>query len=87
MKRKKTLPLTKEELKSYDLKVCDICGKRILRKLSKSLNYRKVRDYFHYTGKYSSAARSIFNLKINVPNEITVVLHNSSNYDDQFIIK
>ena len=38
--KKKMLPLTKEELKSHqDAKVCYICGKRIFKKLSKSINY------------------------------------------------
>ena len=37
------LPLTKEELKPHqDAKVCYICGKRILKKLSKSTNYGKL---------------------------------------------
>ena len=50
--KKKMLPLTKEELKSHkDTKVCYICGKRILKKLSKSINYRKVRYDCHYIGK------------------------------------
>ena len=45
--KKKKLPL-KEEVKSHqDAKVCYICGKRILKKLSKSINYRKVRDHCH----------------------------------------
>ena len=30
---------------------------------------------------------SICNLKFNVPNEIFVVFHNSSNYDYNFILK
>ena len=30
----------------------EIYGKRILKKLSKSINYWRVRDHFHYTGKY-----------------------------------
>ena len=84
------LPLTKEELKSYqDAKVCYICGKRILKKFAKNKdkNYRKVRDHCHYTGKYRGAAHSICNLKFNVPNEIPVVFHNGSNYDYHFIIK
>ena len=82
------LPLTKEELKSHqDAKACYICGKRILKKLSKSINYRKVRDHCHYTGKYRGAAHSTCNLKFNVPNEIPVVFYNVSNYDYHFIIK
>ena len=36
-------PLTKEELKSHqDANVCYICGKSILRKPTKSKNYRKL---------------------------------------------
>ena len=59
------LPLTNEELKSHqDAKACYICGKRILKKISKSMNYQKVRDHCHYTGKYRGAAHSIFNLKL-----------------------
>ena len=86
--KKKMLLLTKEELKSHqDAKVCYICRKRILKKLSKSINYRKVRDHCHYTGKYRSAVHSIYNLKFNLPNEILVVFDNGSNYDYHFIIK
>ena len=81
------LPLTKE-LKSYqDTKVCYICGKRIFKKLSKSINHWKVRDHCHYTGKCTGTACSICNLKFNVPNEIPVVFHNALNDDYNFIIK
>ena len=59
--------------------------KRIIKKLSKSINYRKVSNHCHYTVKYRGAAHSIGNLKFNVPNE--VVFHNGSNYDYHFIIK
>ena len=42
--KKEMLPLTKEKLKLHqDAKICYICGKKILRKLSKSINYWKVR--------------------------------------------
>ena len=54
------LPLTKEELKSHqDAKVCYISVKGILKKLSKSVNYRKVRDHCHFTGEYRGAAIAI----------------------------
>ena len=50
---KKMLPLTKEELKSHqDAKAFQICRKKILKKLANDKNYRKVRDHFHFTGKY-----------------------------------
>ena len=67
--KKKTLSLTKEDLKSHQhAKVCQICGKRILAKLSKTIDYQKVRDHCRYTGKYSGSAHSICNLKFNVSN-------------------
>ena len=50
--KKKMIPLTKEELKPYqDAKVCDIFGKRFLKKFAKDKNYRKVRDHCHFTGQ------------------------------------
>ena len=57
-----------------------------LRKALKSINNQRVRDHCHYTGKYRSAAYSIGNLKLNVPNEIPVAFHNSSKYYYLFII-
>ena len=75
------LPLTKEELKSHQYeKACYACRKIFLRKLSKSINCRKVRDHYHYTGKYRGTAQSICYLKFNVSKEIPVVIHNGSNY-------
>ena len=85
--KKKVSSLTKEELKSHqDAKVCYICGERTLKKLSKSINYRKVRDYCYYTGKYRGAAHHASNLNFNVLNEISVVFHNVLICDYHFII-
>ena len=82
------LPLVKEELKSYqDANVCYICGKKILKNLSKNINFRKVRDHSHITGNYRDAANSICNLTFNVSNEIPLVFQKASNYDYHFIIK
>ena len=82
------LPLTNEELDSYqDVKVCYICRKRILKKIFKDKNYRKVRDHCHYAGKYRYAAHSTCNSNFNVPNEIPVVFHKGSNDDYHFIIE
>ena len=70
IEKKNMLPLTKEELKSrQDVKLCYPRGKRILKRISKSINYWKVRDHCHYTGKCRGSAHSICNLKFNVPNE------------------
>ena len=84
----KMLPLTKEELKSHqDSKVCYIFRKRFSKKLFDDNNYQKVRDHCQYTGKYRGTAHRLFNLKLNVPNEIPVFFHNCSDYDYHCIIK
>ena len=84
----KMLPLKKEELKSHQIaKVCYIRAKRILKKHYENINDGKVRDRYHYTRKYRRVSHSICNLKFNVPNEIPVVFHNGSNYDENFIIE
>ena len=72
--------------KSIWAKLCYICRKGILKKLSKSINYQKVRDHCHYTGRYRGAAHNICNLKFNLL-KINVVFRNASNYDYHFIIK
>ena len=48
------------------------------------MNYQKVRNYCHYTGKYRGATHSICNLKFNVPNEIAVAFHNLSKFEEKF---
>ena len=74
MKREKLLPLAKEELKSHqDAKVCYICEKRFLQKITNDKNYQKARDHCHFTGKYRGAAHSICNLRFVFSNEIAVV--------------
>ena len=85
---KKMLPWTKQELLSHhDAKVFYICGRRILKKFSKSINQCKLRYRCPYIGKYRGAAHSICNLKFIIANEISVDFHNDSNYDYHFIIK
>ena len=72
-------------------KPCYICKERFIQKLGKDTNHCKVTGHFCCTGKYRGAAHSIAhsicNLRFNVPNEIPVIFHNSSNYDYRFIIK
>ena len=78
-------PLTKLELKPHqDAKVCYICEKRILKKLSKSVNCHKIRDHCHYKGKYTDAAHSICNLKFNI---FFITIHIMMIIDNHFIIK
>ena len=61
-----------------------MCRKGFLKKFANYKNYQKVRDHCHFTG---GAAHSICNLRFNVPNEISVVFHNRSNYNYHFIVK
>ena len=44
-------------------------------------------DHYHYTGEYRGAAHSICNLNYSVSTEISIVFHNGSNYEYQFIIR
>ena len=60
---------------------------QILTKFANDINYQKVRDHCHFTGKYRGAAHSVCNLRFNVANEMSVVFHNGLNYDYHFIIK
>ena len=49
--KEKMLPLTKEKLKSHqDASMLNL-RKKNLKKLSKSINYRKFREHCRYTGK------------------------------------
>ena len=59
---------------------------------TKIINYEvdyhhKVKDHFHYRGKYRVAAHDICNLRFKIPKEIPAVFHNGSTYDYYFIIK
>ena len=47
----------------------------------------KVIDHCHYTGKYRGAAHNICNLRYKIPKEISIIFHNGSTYDYDFIIK
>ena len=49
--------------------------------------YCKVRDHFHYIGKYRGAAHSLGNLKYSIPKNIHVSFLNGLNYDYDLIIK
>ena len=82
---KKIIPLTTEEKIYHNKqKICYICKKEFNNNDKK--NY-KVRDHFHYTGKYRGAAHNICNLRYKVPKEIPMVFHNGSIYDYHFIMK
>ena len=83
--KKKMMPLTiKEEIYHNKQKICYICKKEFNKNDKKQ---QKVRDPYHYTGKYRGAAHNICNLRYKVPKEIPVIFHNGSTYDYHFIIK
>ena len=70
------LALTKEEMKWHQgTKVFYICRKGIFKKFPNNIDYWKVRHHWHYIGKYRDEARSICNLKFNVPNGIPAVFY------------
>ena len=50
--------------------------KKILKMFTKDEKYPKVRDHYHFTGKYKGAAHSMCNLKFNVPYKIPVFYQN-----------
>ena len=86
--KKKMIPLTNKQQESYEkTKICCICIKTFQDKDISYNNNCKFRDHYHYTSKYIGAVHSICHLKYSLPKEISVVFHNGSNFDYQFIIK
>ena len=80
--------LKKEQQESYkNAKNCYICEEKLENRNVKDKRHRKVRDHFHYRGKYRGSVDSICILKYSAPKKITVTFHNRSNYDHHFIIK
>ena len=83
--------LTKEEIIQYkSAKNCYICDEEFCydkNDQKKYLKYRKVKDHDHYTRKYRGAAHSQCNLNYSIQKEIPVIAHNSSHYDQHFIIR
>ena len=81
---------TDRKKKLWRAKKCYICQKRFYyNKNEKKIYklYRKVRDHYHFTGKFRGAAHGICNLRYRVPHEIPVKFHNGSSYDYHHIIK
>ena len=85
--KKEMIPLTKEEKKIHnEQKVCYICKKRFSTD-DNNKKCHKVKDHYHYTGKYRVGAHDICNLRYKIPKEIPVVFHNGSTFDYHFIVK
>ena len=60
--------LTKKQQELYEnAKTCYICNVKFKENILQIKKYCKVRNHYHYTGKYRGAAHSIYNLKYSVP--------------------
>ena len=87
-KKQIMLALAKKELKAHqDATECYICRKAFIKTFGEDKNHQKVRDHCHYTAKYKGVTHNIYNLRLNVLNEISVVFHNGSDCYNHFIIK
>ena len=78
------IPLINEEIKSYEeQKISYICKKELSTDDEDddgdgNKKYHKVRDHFHYTGKFRGAAHNICNLRYKTPKKLQyfiMVLH------------
>ena len=88
--KKDMIPLTDDEKVKYEeSKQCYLCDQSInTNKQSKYyMNYEKVIDHCHYTGKYRGASHSLCNLQYQEEIDIPVIIHNGSNYDFHLLIK
>ena len=89
--KKGMIPLTDEEEESYENHdVCHICEKEVCTNKNNKKEFKsycKVRDHYHYTGKYRRAAHSSCNLRYKIPKQIPVIFHNESTYDYHFLVK
>ena len=88
--KKPMIPLTDDEkIKHKGSKRSYLCDQSFnINKESKYyMNYKKVRDHCHYTGKYRGAAHSICNLRYQEQRDIPVIIHSGSNYDFHLLIK
>ena len=71
--KKELISLTKEEkIALLASRRCYICKKKFSTD-DNNKKYHKVRDHYHYTGKYRGAAHDICNLRYNIQKEIPVV--------------
>ena len=88
---KETIPLTIEEKKLYHKqRVCYRCKEKFNTdddNGSAFKRYHKVRDHFHYPGKYRGVTHNIRNLRYKISKGIPVVFHSGFKYGYHFIIK
>ena len=77
----KEMVITEEEEKQFDkASDCWICGEKLG-------NDYKVRDHYHYTGRYRGAAHNKCYLNYSKPKGVPVFFHNLSGYDSHLFIR
>ena len=76
----KEMVFTKEDEKQFNKAFsCWICGEE--------LGNDRVRDHYHYTGRYRGAAHNNCNLNYSKPKSVSVFFHNLTGYDSHLFIK
>lgn len=76
------LPLTFEERQRFkDSTNCEMCNSEF------TLLNPPVRDHCHFTGKFRSVLCTSCNLKRQSQKFLPIFMHNSSNYDNHFIVR
>ena len=87
--KKEIIPLTYAENKSYkEQEAWHICEEKfcIDKDDENYKNKRKIKDHYHYTGKFRGVAHSKCALSDKVTKYIEIITHNAS-FDTHFIIK
>ena len=76
----KEMIFTEEDIEQFNkASDCWICGE--------SLGNDRVRDHYHFTGRYRGPAHNSCNLKYRKPKSVSVFFHNLSGYDSHLFIK
>ena len=86
-KNPKPLKLTPDEGKDFkSAEVCHICEKKF-HVYKDTGEIFKVRDHYHFTGKYRGVAHNQCNLNCRKPPILPVIFHNLQGYDSHLFIK
>ena len=82
------IPLTDKGIKFYKAQKVYHKKRFVQIKIMKSLKIKKkIRDHCHYTGKFRGAAHRVCKIRYKVPKKVSVLFHNGSAYDWNFITK
>ena len=78
-----------QEIKHNESTHCYLCNQSFNtnKQIKYYKNYKKVKDHCYYTGIYRGAAHYLCNLRYQEQQDITVIIHNGSNYDFHLLIR